>query len=176
MNTHNNTHADEPQQANAAPIENELVATLAACEKLRDEYLDGWKRAKADLVNYRKAEAERVEALLKFSNERLMQELITVLDSFDLGLAVLSPEDPATKGVHHIRTQLEDALKRHGLERIPFSPGSPFDPVRQEAVTEMTAREPAGTVVTEVERGYSLGGKVIRPTRVILSKGLENGS
>lgn len=176
MNTNTHQHPDESQQEHAAPVDNECAATLAACEKLRDEYLDGWKRAKADLVNYRKAEAERVEMLLKFSNERLMQELITVLDSFDLGLAVLSPSDPATQGVHHIRTQLEDALKRHGLERLPCTPGDPFDPMRHEAVTEVTAREPAGTVVTEVERGYLLGGKVIRPTRVVISKGSENSS
>ncbi|MBI5732919.1 nucleotide exchange factor GrpE [Candidatus Jorgensenbacteria bacterium] len=149
----------------------EFKTKLERCEKERNEYLDGWKRAKADLSNYKKDEAKRLEEFLKFSTATLIQELITVLDSFDLGLAVVSDDDPAKKGMQLIRTQLEEVLKKFGLSRISVVVGKQFNPNLEEAVGEVAADVPDGSIVEEVGRGYMLHNKVIRPSRVIVAKG-----
>ncbi|MEK9194380.1 MAG: nucleotide exchange factor GrpE [Patescibacteria group bacterium] len=144
---------------------------LEKCRKEREEYLDGWKRAKADFANYKKEEALRLENFLKFSNELMVRDLVGVLDSFDLGLAVLGYDDPGRKGMCLIQNQLEDQLKKYGLERIPSALGKSFDPSLHEAVAEIDSEKSPGIVVEEIEKGYKLHGKVIRPVRVKISKG-----
>ena len=150
----------------------EELDELPRCEKERDEYLDGWKRAKADLANYKKDEAKRFEFFAKFSQEALIQELINVLDSFDL--ASISEEvrsDSKTqKGLYLIRQQLEDILRKNGLERIIISVGSQFNPAREEAIASIESDKPSGAILEEVERGYLLNGKLVRPARVKISK------
>ncbi len=143
---------------------------LAGCRKERDEYLDGWKRAKADLINYKKDEIKRFEAIMKMANESLIKELIGVLDSFDLALNNLEKEGKAEKGVYLIRTQLEDILRKSGLEKIVVVLGRPFDPAFCEAIVTIESDNPSGTIIEEIEKGYSLGGKLIRPARVKVAK------
>jgi len=150
----------------------ETIDELSKCEKERDEYLDGWKRAKADLINYKKDEAKRFEAVIKFSNEGLILNLVNVLDSFDLALVALEnkADSKKEKGLYLIRQQLEDILKQNGLERIIISVGQLFDPSLQEAVAEIESDKQSGTIIEEVERGYLLNGKLIRPARVKVAK------
>jgi len=147
----------------------ENTKQLSADEKLqkeRDEYLDGWKRAKADLINYKKDEVKRFESMIAFASEALIRELVPVLDSFDLALESLGGESKVEKGLYLIKAQLEDALKKHGLEKIKVSVGDVFDPSVHEAVVSVPCEKPSGTVVEEVDRGYMLSGKMIRPARV----------
>jgi molecular chaperone GrpE len=143
---------------------------LSKCQKERDEYLDGWKRAKAELLNYKKDEVKRFEEVIKLSNEELIKELLLVLDSFDLGMASLEKEGLAQKGMYLIQSQLKDILKSCGLQEIETSVGKIFDPKIQETVAEIESDQPAGTVIEEVEKGYLLNGRVIRPTRVKIVK------
>ena len=154
----------EPQEETENP--------LGRCEKERDEYLDGWKRAKADLANYKKDEAKRFEEIIKFGQTSLIRDLIIILDSFDL--ALISKEiqsDPdREKGLYLIRQQLEDILSKNGLERIMISAGDAFDPAFHEALGEIESDKPSGAIAAEVERGYLLNGKLIRPARVKISK------
>jgi len=144
---------------------------LGRCARERDEYLNGWKRAKADLANYRKEEEERFSVFAQFSTEALIAELLALFDSFDLGLAAVNDDGEAKRGFYLIRGQLEDILKRRGLETILAPPGTPFDPARHEGVGEMTSEYPPGTVAEEESRGYAFGGRVLRPARVKVSKG-----
>lgn len=148
----------------------ELTLKLKKCEEERNEYLDGWKRAKADFINYKKDEVKRFEEMIKFSGETLIRELLHILDSFDLGLAVLRESDPAGKGMRLIRTQLEDILEQYGLKHIEVQVGDKFNPAREEAIMEIESDLPAGAIAEEVERGYTLHGKVIRPVRVKVAK------
>lgn len=148
----------------------EEQSELSKCQKERDEYLDGWKRAKAELLNYKKDEVQRFEQIIKLANEGLIKDLLVVLDSFDLGLAALEKEGLAQKGMYLIRSQLEDILKSHGLERITVSEGQPFNPAIQEAIVEVESDKPTGTVIEEIEKGYLLNGRVIRPARVKVAK------
>lgn len=139
----------------------------------KDEYLDGWKRAKAELLNYKKDEAKRFEALLKFSNELLIKELLTVLDSFDLAIVSSEKDQNIQKGLFLIKSQLEDILNKNGLEKIKTEIGQPFNPEFQEALAKISSAQPVDTIVKEIETGYILNGRVIRPARVKVSKGQE---
>ncbi len=153
--------------------EGEMAASaeeLEKCRKQSDEYLDGWKRAKADLLNYKKDELKRLEEIARFANEELMRELIVVLDSFDLSLAAANGDGKQNKGVLMIRAQLEDVLKKRGLERVSVLPGDRFNPAVHEAIAEADGGGESGTVAEEIERGYSLRGRLIRPARVKLFK------
>ncbi|MEK7658013.1 MAG: nucleotide exchange factor GrpE [Patescibacteria group bacterium] len=142
----------------------------AKCQKERDEYLEGWKRAKADLINYKKDEIKRFETVMKMANESLIKELIGVLDSFDLALNNLEKEGKAEKGVYLIRTQLEDVLKKSGLEKMVVSVGEIFNPAFCEVIAAVESDKPSGTIIEEIEKGYSLNGKIIRPARVKVAK------
>jgi len=143
---------------------------LEKVKKERDEYLDGWKRAKADFINYKKEELSRLEKMAKYSNEDLIKEIITVLDNFDLGLAALEKLGPIEKGIYMIRTQIEDILKRRGLKKINVRIGDLFDPNLSEAIAEVESEKPPETIIEIIEPGYRLSEKIIRPTRVKVSK------
>lgn len=150
--------------------QNDLRDMLAAAEKQRDEYLAGWQRAKADFINYRKEEFAHLQEVAQYGSEDLIKDLITVLDNFDLGLRVLEKNGPVEKGVYLIRSQIEDILKKRGLEKIVIKPGDVFDPAVAEAMTEVSLESPPGTIVQEIEPGYRLHDKVLRAARVIIAK------
>jgi molecular chaperone GrpE len=137
----------------------------------RDEYLAGWQRAKADLVNYKKDEFARSGEIARMTAERLLRDVIGILDSFDLGLRSLEEKGPVEKGIYLIRAQCEDLLKRHGVERIPLAPGDSYDPASAEAIGETPSPAPPGTIADVIEPGYRMGERVIRAARVVLSKG-----
>jgi molecular chaperone GrpE len=151
---------------------NEAVSDIEVLKKEREEYLDGWKRAKADLVNYKNEEMTRLKEISRFASEDILRDIVVVLDSFDLGIAAVadSDESPAHKGMYMIRTQLEDVLKKRGLERMINPIGHPFDPALHEAIASVESEKESGTVVDEVEKGYLLHGKVLRPARVVVAK------
>ncbi len=159
LNTEKDSQANEPTE-------------LEKTKQERDEYLNGWKRAKADLINYQKDDAKRTRDALSFGAEQVMKELIPVLDSMELGIAAAErvPGGQADKGLMAVRQQLADALRRQGLERIPVSPGDAFDVTVHESLGEMDSDKPSGTIAAEVEAGYTVRGKVVRPVRVKLAK------
>lgn len=138
-------------------------------ERERREYLEGWQRAKADFINYKKDEAKRAEELLRFAAGSLVTEILVVLDSFDLALG-----GTADRGMHLIRAQLEDILRRHGLEPVNAALGDAFSPERHEAIGEEESDRPEGTITSVLQKGYMLHGRLIRPARVKISKG-SNG-
>jgi len=148
-------------------IPTELDTLKAQCE----EYLNGWKRAKADLANSKAEEGKRLAEFAKFVGESMMKDLITVLDSFALASAAIPDENDAKKGLLIIQAQLEDALKKHGLEKITTTIGDAFDPTRHEAMALVDGNgKLPETVAQEIEKGYSLNGKVIKPARVMVTK------
>lgn len=169
--------ADEPnneaEKDLQQPEPNELEAKLAEAEKTRDEYLAGWQRTKADFINYKKEEMKHLEDVARYGSEDLIKDLIGVMDNFDLGLRTMEKNGPVERGIYLIRSQIDDILKKRGLVKVEIKPGDEFDPMIAEAMTEVPSERPPGTIVEEVEPGYRLGEKVLRPARVILSKGKE---
>ena len=161
---------DEPindEQLNKESIE---VDESDKLKQERDEYLNGWKRAKADLMNYQKDESKRLHDAMGYGAEIIMRDLILVLDSFQLGIQSMEKSGGADKGIYIIKSQLEDVLKKQGLERMKVSSGDKFDPNYHESLGEMELDGESGTVAVEIEAGYLLNGKVVRPARVKLSK------
>lgn len=148
-------------------------AKLAEAEKQRDEYLAGWQRAKADLINYKKEEFAHLQEVAQYGSLDLIKDLITVLDNFDLGLRALEKQGPVEKGVYLIRSQIEDILKKRGLEKVSVKPGDPFDPSIAEAMAEVESDHSPGTVAEEIEPGYRLHDRVLRAARVIIAKPKE---
>ena len=159
---------DEAATADAAAAVKRLREELRRSEAEKREYLEGWQRAKADLINYKKDEARRFDALSRFAAEGLIAEVVQVLDSFDLALEHPMPKD-LERGIILIRSQLEDILRRRGLEVLQ-SKGQHFDPAVHEAVGEVETDGEEGLVAEELQRGYLLSGKVLRPARVKISK------
>src|SRR3989344_301842 len=130
--------------AKESPPEDEL----AKCKKQAEEYLNGWKRAQADFINYKKDETRRFQEFAKFANEALVRELLAVLDSFELALASLDEKNPAQKGVYIMKSQFEHALKAQGLEEITLNVGTDvFDPAFHEAVGEVESDKPPQTII-----------------------------
>ena len=161
-------------------MDEEKVKELEQLKNDCDEYLNGWKRAKADLINYQKEEARRLEEVVKYANAGMIKELIGVLDSFDLAISVIekdgSTSSPQIKGIYMIKSQLEDALKRAGVDKIAVAAVNMFDANFQESVAEAEADQPVGSILEVIEQGYMLHGRVIRPARVKISKGSPSTS
>lgn len=151
----------------------ELKKTLEECRKKRDEYLAGWQRARADFLNHKKEELERMEELIKFATEEMVLKALPIMDNFCLTEDKL-PEnlkkDENVKGILRIKNQLLEFLKSQGIEEIKCL-DQKFDPNFQEAV-EVVEKEgvQSGTVVEEVQKGYTLNSRVIRPAKVKVAK------
>lgn len=162
------------QENNSSSEFEVLKKELEVCKKECEEYLNGWKRAKADYINYKKEEVVRFSSWAKMSNEALLEDLLLVLDSLTLGISVLPEENAERMGMMLIKTQFEDILRRHGLEKMQISPGDTFNPLFHEALGEISSNAPPGTIAQELESGYALAGKAIRPVKVMLSKETNN--
>ncbi|MCK4401809.1 nucleotide exchange factor GrpE [bacterium] len=141
--------------------------------KLCDERHDQLLRLHAEFDNFKKRTAREYGALAKFANEKLINEILPVIDNFKRA------DDSADKannikdiknGIKLVLKQFEDILRQNGLEEI-ISHGAQFDPDKHEAVIQVeTDKHPEDTVVEEVRTGYKLHGKVIRPSLVKVSK------
>lgn len=161
---------DEKEKNNNDRNTGDLTEEPEKIQKERDEYLNGWQRAKAEFINYKKDEAKRFELFARIANEELMRELIIVLDSFNLAISAMESDGRTEKGVYMIKSQLEDLLKKFGLEKIEVKIGEQFDPSSQEAIVTAESEEESGIVLEEIENGYILNGKLVRPARVKLAK------
>lgn len=143
---------------------------LSKCLKEKEEYLDGWKRARAEVINYKKDESKRFEMVVKFSQENLMKEIIGVLSSFNLALEAMEKIGTAEKGIYLIKSQLEDVLKQNGLDEVIVSIGQQFNPSFHEVMASVESDKESGIIIEEVEKGYMLNGKLIKPARVKVAK------
>lgn len=141
-------------------------------EKERDEYRDGWQRAKADLVNYKRQETDRVNAAIGHGLRSMAEDLLLILDSFGLALSALEPGSPGEQGTRMIRSQLLETLRRYGVEQIPPADliGKEFDPAVAEAIGTMPSPgQEDGTVAAVAQDGYRMNGRTLRPARVRLA-------
>ncbi len=120
-----------------------------------EEYLNNWKRAQADLINYKKDEGKRMEEFIKFANEDVILEVLDVMGNLELAAEHLKDE-----GLKQVIKQFESLLKKYGVERIAV--GGKFDPNIHEAVDAIDEAKP----LEEVRPGYTMHGRVIRPSRV----------
>jgi molecular chaperone GrpE len=127
----------------------------------KQEYLEGWQRARADFANYKKEEASMHADREDRTKTQLIEELLPALDTFELALK------HGNKELEMVERQLIDGLKRLGVERFG-APGETFDPYKFEALMEVpTDEEERDHTVESVHRaGYSAGSRIIRPAQV----------
>jgi molecular chaperone GrpE len=168
-------HERRREERGRGPSRGELIAKLEEMqhqlEDARaqgDEHLRAWQRAAADLSNYRRRTEEERETLARFANAALISRLLTVLDDFDRALEHV-PEDAHegwVDGVRLVERKLRSMLEAEGLTPID-AVGQPFDPNVHEAVVhEETTEHPDNQVIGELQRGYRLHDRVLRPALV----------
>jgi len=147
----------------------ELEERLAQLEAERDERLNDLKRVAADFENYRKRVARDQESLVARAHERLVKELLPVLDDLERALAAAEEHEEAKleEGVRLVHQELRDALKREGLAEIETN--GRFDPHVHEALLSQPSDAEEGSVLEVVQKGYRLGDRVVRPARVVVA-------
>jgi molecular chaperone GrpE len=136
----------------------------------RDEYLNDLKRVAAEFDNFRKRVARDQESLVLRAAERLVKELLPVLDDLERALDAAEQHEEAKleEGVRLVHRQLAEALRREGLEEIPTD--GKFDPHVHEALLSQPSEAEEGTIVEVLQKGYRLGDRVLRPARVIVAE------
>lgn len=163
------TEPDATPAETPATAPEELSALLAE----RDDYKDKWARTQADLQNYRKRMQRELEEERKFAVVPLVKALLPALDNLQRALQAASTSQNADNlitGVEMVVKQFDAALIAVGVQPIA-AVGQPFDPNLHEAITQApSADHPPMTVLQDVERGYVFNDRVIRPTKVVVSK------
>jgi molecular chaperone GrpE len=146
----------------------ELAELRERCAQLDDR----WRRALADLDNYRKRAARDVERRVAESRDRLLLDWLEPLDSVERALRA-EPENPLFEGLRAVLEQMEATLERHGVRRIG-AVGEPFDPRQHEAVgTVTTDALPDRTVADVTRSGFTVDDRVLRPAQVVVARQSE---
>jgi molecular chaperone GrpE len=156
---------DDHREAEVA-AEVEEAVDVESIARERDEYLDALQRLKAEFDNYRKRVARDQQERAARAHERLVRELVPVLDDLERALA---HEGNLEDGVRLIHRQLDEALTKEGLVEVETA--GMFDPHTQEALLAQPSDEAEGTVIEVLQKGYRLGDLVLRPARVVISQG-----
>jgi len=153
--------------------EEKTESEIEECKKEREEYLNGWKRAKADFLNYKNEESERIARIVEYREEEIISEIIMIADSFSAAAKGIPKEqieeNDTIKGLFRIKDNFDGLIKKMGLEEIS-SLGLQFDPNFHEAVELVEVEGESGTIIDELSRGYRRNGRVIRPAKVRVIK------
>ena len=163
-----------PEIAAPPDLVQELEAELEQSKTQAAENLDGWQRSRAEFANYkRRVEAERTELVASAGAEAL-KRVLPAVDDFERALQTL-PADlqdhPWISGVLLVQRKLNSALEQSGVTPIAVKPGDDFDPNLHEAVTHEDSDQVASEqIIGEVQRGYKLGDRVLRPTMVRVAR------
>lgn len=156
----------------------EKQSELKECVKKRDEYLAGWQRARADFLNYKKEEADKISGMAFFAQAEVILNILDVLDTFDkaekeTGKMLEKHPCPDLKGMREgflqAGKQIKDVLKKYDVEEIKAI-GEKFAPELCEAVEEIESDAEKGIITEEIQKGYKIAGKVLRPAKVKVAK------
>lgn len=183
--SHKKKHTDEeditieeettPSSSFKSKTDSALKAELETVKKERTEYLEGWQRAKADLVNSKKTLEEDKKRYRAIATEDLVSDLIPALDSFDMAFRDKTAWEAAPAnwrtGVEYIYNQLVSVLEKNGVTQInPL--GEQFNPAEQESVgtADVSDEKQHHIVQSVLQKGYRLNGKLIRAARVTVGE------
>ena len=165
---------EEPTNEKEPTAEEEpesLEEALAEAKQKVEQYLANWQRTQADFVNYKRRSEQEREEIGKFANNQLILSLLPVLDDLERAFESITPQLARLKwveGIRLIERKLQSALEVQGLSQIKAL-GEPFDPNRHEATMHSKGEE--GMVVQELQKGYMLHDRVIRPSMVVVGNG-----
>jgi molecular chaperone GrpE len=158
---------DERVEEPEPPAPDPLATALAE----RDAYLDLAQRVQADFENYRKRAAREQERLVAHAHERLVRELLPILDDLERALEAAERHEEAqlVEGVKLVEQSLRTALRKEGLAEIATD--GPFDPhVHEALLIQPSDSAESGAVLEVVQRGYRVGDRVVRPAKVIVAE------
>ena len=177
-NMQEETTKNEPEKE----AQNGIKSEIEELGQKADEYLSNWKRSAADFINYKKEEMERMAILASYARESMILKILPILDNIALAEKQLpeklkkgeegTPQSIEwTKGFLQIQKQVDEFLKKEGIEEIKTI-GEKFNPETMEAIDEANGEEQmaSSTVVEELQKGYIMNGKVIRPAKVKITK------
>lgn len=162
----------------AAASEHDVVASLQkeleATKAKADEYLDGWQRARAEFANYKKRQEQQNADLRAFATLDLIKRLLPIQDDFERAAKTM-PHGIAhmtwIEGVMLIHRKLQLILESEGVKAIEVKVNDPFDPNLHEAISHDDAEGvESGHIIEEIQKGYKIGDRVIRPTLVRVAK------
>lgn len=157
------------EEMTKAELKEELKKTRETSEKNYDLFL----RSQAEIENIKKRNAKEKEEWIQYSNEKLIKEILPVMDNLEKAIAHSQNEVASTalrEGVELTLKGLKDILRKAGLEEVPAE-GEAFDPNFHHAVSEMTdAGQEPGTILLELQKGYRLHQRLIRPALVVVNK------
>jgi molecular chaperone GrpE len=169
-------HVDE-QPLERPPVEERPGSPeLEQTTRERDEYLDALRRLKAEFENYRKRVQRDQAEFVRLASERLLKQLLPVLDDLERALEAAAGHEEAKleEGVRLVHRSLADALAKEGLVEVETD--GAFDPHTQEALLAQPSDADEGTVIQVLQKGYKLGDRVLRPARVVVSAGVPAGT
>lgn len=177
INNQDDQHSRNPNYGSKAGAEDELEKI----KKQAQEYLDGWKRAKADYLNLKKEIEAQNKEIKEWMSKIFLLPLLDIMDNFDKAFVKI-PEGTETawvKGIEVIRKQFDDFFKSQRVAAIETK-GQKFDPLKHEAVAAPERGEPrpdgreendeSGTIAEELQKGYLINGEVLRPAKVKVYK------
>ena len=161
---------EQLDEAADEPVEDDR---LAAAEAKAQEHLDDLKRLAAEFENYKKRTAREQASLSARAAERLVKELLPIVDDLERALETAAVRDPRgdshqlEEGVRLVHRQLAAALEREGLAEIEVD--GKFDPHVHEALLSQPSDADEGNVIEVLQKGYRLGDRVLRPARVVVA-------
>lgn len=161
---------DPGAPAEASPGEPELQARLAELQAKNAEIGEQYLRAQAEMQNTRRRADEEISKARKYAVESFAESMLPVADSLEAGLAVKdAPEEVIREGAEATLRQLKSALERNKVMEINPESGTKFDPHRHQAISVVPAEQDANTVVTVLQKGYSISDRVLRPALVTVT-------
>jgi molecular chaperone GrpE len=153
-----------------------LKEKLTVCEKEKQEYMNGWQRERADFINYKKRSEEEKKEYIKFANESLLEEMLTVLESFDMAFMDKEKWNSVPEnwrvGVEYIHSQLVKVLDDNGLKEFVPKVGDKFDPSLHvaEEVSPTDKKEEDNVIISTKKKGYMMNGKIIVAPKVVVGE------
>jgi molecular chaperone GrpE len=164
--------ASVPETAKTVTLTEADHAQLKADAAKAVENWDKFLRAAADFDNYRKRVTREKEELTRASRETIITALLPSLDNLERALEHSPEGTPLHDGLLQVQKQFERALTDFGLLEIIAAPGSPFDPNLHEAISHIESKDqPEGAILQQIQSGYKLADRLLRPARVVVSKG-----
>jgi molecular chaperone GrpE len=148
-----------------------LDELLAEAQTKLEEQRNAWLRALADAENARKRAQADIAQARKYAAERIVEDLLQVMDGLEaaLGAASASP-DALRSGVELTQRQLKSAFERAGVAEVNPAPGQRFDPHRHQAMAAVESNQDPNTVIAVLQKGYTLHDRVVRPALVSVAK------
>jgi len=153
--------------------EDDPEARLETAESKAQEHYDRLLRLSAEFDNYKKRTSREMREMVKYANEKFVLELLTVVDNLERAIesaSARSAEDPLLQGIELTLSEVLKILERQNVKPVE-SLGSPFDPNYHQAMMQETVDDqPPNTVVREMQKGYTMHDRLIRPAMVVVSK------